>query len=143
MDRGLQQHPPLGKTSLAIHPRQQPIAEEETATAIGSARTWLPRHLAAVAVAAAPERPARMASLCSEECRLWASIRLRRSLGDEDMTSMHMAKHGKWHEDEGDLQDFPSRVEGQTLSGLNPQSGGLKQLKFESTLESRSSSHKK
>ena len=55
MDRGLRQHPPLGKTSLAIHPRQQPIAEEETAAAFGNARTRLPRHLAAVAMAAAPE----------------------------------------------------------------------------------------
>ena len=34
---------------------------------------------------------------------------------DEDMTSMHMAKHGEWREDEGDLQGFPSRVEGPKL----------------------------
>ena len=34
---------------------------------------------------------------------------------DEDMTSMHMTKHGEWHEDEGDLQGFPSREEGPKL----------------------------
>ena len=31
---------------------------------------------------------------------------------DEDITSMQMAKHGEWHEDEGDLQGFPSPEEG-------------------------------
>ena len=30
---------------------------------------------------------------------------------DKDMTSMHMAKHGEWREDERDVQGFPSRVE--------------------------------
>ena len=55
MDRGLRQYPLLGETSLAAHPRQQPVAEEETAAPFGSARTRLPRHLAALAVAAAPE----------------------------------------------------------------------------------------
>ena len=34
---------------------------------------------------------------------------------DEDMTSMYTAKYGEWHEDEGDLQGFPSRVEGPKL----------------------------
>ena len=34
---------------------------------------------------------------------------------DEDMTSMHMGKYGEWHEDEGDLQGFPSREEGPKL----------------------------
>ena len=34
---------------------------------------------------------------------------------DEDMTSMHMTKHDKWCEDEGDLQGFPTRVEGPKL----------------------------
>ena len=34
---------------------------------------------------------------------------------DEDMTSMHTAKHGEWHEDEGDQQGFPSREEGPKL----------------------------
>ena len=56
MDRGLQQHPPLVKTSLAAHPWQQPVAEEETTAAFGSTRTRLPPHLAAVVVAVAPER---------------------------------------------------------------------------------------
>ena len=28
---------------------------------------------------------------------------------------MHMVKHGECHDDEGDLQDFPSRVEGPKL----------------------------
>ena len=28
---------------------------------------------------------------------------------------MYMAKHGEWHEDEGDLQGFSSRVEGPKL----------------------------
>ena len=28
---------------------------------------------------------------------------------------MHMVKHGEWHDDEGDLQDFPSREEGSKL----------------------------
>ena len=34
---------------------------------------------------------------------------------DEDMTSMHMSKHGEWREDKGDLQGFSSRVEGPKL----------------------------
>ena len=34
---------------------------------------------------------------------------------DEDMTIMHMAKHGDRSEDEGDLEGFPSRVEGPKL----------------------------
>ena len=34
---------------------------------------------------------------------------------DEDMTSMHMAEHGEWREDEGDQQGFPSREEGPKL----------------------------
>ena len=34
---------------------------------------------------------------------------------DEDMTSMHMTKHGEWCEDEGDLQGFSSREEGPKL----------------------------
>ena len=34
---------------------------------------------------------------------------------DEDMTSMHMAKHGEWSEDERDQQGFPIRVEGPKL----------------------------
>ena len=38
-----------------------------------------------------------------------------RSVGDEDMTSMHMAKHSEWHEDEGDLQGFQNRVAGPKL----------------------------
>ena len=57
---------------------------------------------------------------------------------DEDMTSMHMSKHGEWCEDEGDLQGFSSR---QSLSSSSPQGGGPKQLKFESPLGSRSSPH--
>ena len=89
MDRGLQQHPPLDKTSLAAHPWQQSVTEEETMAAFGSTRTQLPPHLAAVAVAAVPERrlggkrqrPVRTVSLYSKECRPWASIRLRRFLG--------------------------------------------------------------
>ena len=56
---------------------------------------------------------------------------------------MHMAKHGEWHKDEGDLQGFPSQVEGPKLSGSSPQGGGPKQLKFESTSEYRSSPHQK
>ena len=28
---------------------------------------------------------------------------------------MHMSKYGEWHEDGGDLQDFPSREEGPKL----------------------------
>jgi len=28
---------------------------------------------------------------------------------------MHMGKYGEWHEDEEDLQDFPSREEGPKL----------------------------
>ena len=31
------------------------------------------------------------------------------------MTSMHMAKHCEWRDDEGDLQGFPTRVEGPKL----------------------------
>ena len=31
------------------------------------------------------------------------------------MTSMHMGKYGEWHEDEEDLQGFPSREEGPEL----------------------------
>ena len=31
------------------------------------------------------------------------------------MTSMHIAKHGKWREDKGDQQNFPSREEGPKL----------------------------
>ena len=34
---------------------------------------------------------------------------------DEDMTIMHMTKHGERSEDEGDLEGFPSRVEGPKL----------------------------
>ena len=34
---------------------------------------------------------------------------------DEDMTSMHMAKHGEWCEDERNQQGFPIRVEGPKL----------------------------
>ena len=34
---------------------------------------------------------------------------------DEDMTSMHMAKHGEWSDDEGDLQGFPTQLEGPKL----------------------------
>ena len=34
---------------------------------------------------------------------------------DEEMTSMHMGKYGKWYDDEGDLQGFPSREEGPKL----------------------------
>ena len=34
---------------------------------------------------------------------------------DEDMTSMHIAKHGEWHDDEGGLQGFPSQEEGPKL----------------------------
>ena len=34
---------------------------------------------------------------------------------DEDMTSMHMAKHGEWCEDEGVQQGFSSREEGPKL----------------------------
>ena len=34
---------------------------------------------------------------------------------DEDMTSMHTAKHGEWCEDEGYQQDFSSREEGPKL----------------------------
>jgi hypothetical protein len=34
---------------------------------------------------------------------------------DVDMTTMHMAKHGEWCEDERDLQGFPSQVEGPQL----------------------------
>ena len=49
----------------------------------------------------------------SFECN-WRRGRLFFQVGedDEDMTSMHMAKHNEWHEDEGDLQGFPSREEG-------------------------------
>ena len=31
------------------------------------------------------------------------------------MTSIHIAKYGEWREDEGDLQGFPSIVEGPKL----------------------------
>ena len=34
---------------------------------------------------------------------------------DEGMTSVHMGKYSEWHEDEGDLQGFPSQVEGPKL----------------------------
>ena len=34
---------------------------------------------------------------------------------DEDITSMHTAKHGEWCEDEGDQQGFLSREEGPKL----------------------------
>ena len=38
---------------------------------------------------------------------------------------------------------FQVEKKAQSLSGLNPQGGGPKQLKFESTSESRSSPHQK
>ena len=38
---------------------------------------------------------------------------------------------------------FQAEKKAQSLSGSSPQSGGLKQLKFESTSESRSSPHHK
>ena len=42
-------------------------------------------------------------------CRGW--LFFQEGEDDEDITSMQMAKHGEWHEDERDLQGFPSRVE--------------------------------